>query len=248
MTAPEPVVWIDGALRLASQARIMPHDRGFTLGDGVYETLRAEDGAIHHTARHLARLRRGAAVLGIPVRQNDAAILAAMEEVLAASGLRAAALRVTLTRGPAARGLMPPSDPAPTLVVAATPLPVPSPARLIVASETRRNEFSPLSRIKSLAMLDSVLARMEAERYGADDAVLLNTRGNVAEATAANLFALVGGEWLTPRLEDGALPGIAREIALEQGRVREARIALDALLQADALRLVNALVEREAFL
>ncbi len=248
MNIPDPVVWMAGELRPASQARIMPHDRGFTLGDGVYETLRAENGKVRHARRHFARLRQGAALLGIPLRQEDVEVEQAALAVFAASGLIAAAIRITLTRGPAARGLLPPRDPEPTLVIAATPLPTPSPARLIVASNTRRNEFSPLSRIKSLAMLDSVLARMEAERRGADDAILLNTQGHVAEASAANVFARIDGEWRTPPLEDGALPGIARGIALEQGRVREARIELPALLAAEAILLVNALVEREAFL
>ena len=248
MTTDDPLVWVAGEVRPASQARIMPHDRGLTLGDGVYETIRAEQGTIRCAARHFARLRRGAALLAIPLRQTDEELEEAALSVFAACGLAAAAIRITLTRGPAARGLLPPRNPEPTLVVAATPLPTPSPARLIVSANTRRNEFSPLSRIKSLAMLDSVLARMEAERRGADDAVLLNTQGHVAEASAANIFARIAGQWLTPPLEDGALPGVARGIALEQGRVREARIELPALLGADSIRLVNALVEREAFL
>ncbi len=245
---PDPVVWLEGTLRPATDARIMPHDRGFTLSDGVYETLRAESGRILHADRHLARLHDGAALLGIPIRHSDAELVEAMTQVLAASDLCAAAIRITLTRGPALRGIMPPRNPTPTLVIAATPLPIPAPARLVIATKTRRNEFSPLSRIKSLSMLDSIIARMEAERAGADDAILLNTQGRVAEATAANVFARIGGQWITPPLEDGALPGIARGLALEQGRVREAPIAPEALLAADALRLVNALVEREAFL
>lgn len=210
-------VWLNGALLDAQAARIAPDDRGFTLGDGVFETLRAADGAIVRLDAHLARLRRGAALLGLPVPQVDYGT--ALRETLAANGLSDGALRLTLTRGPAPRGVLPPAAPAPTLLITAGPLPPATPVRLVIARITRRNEFSPLSGIKSLAYLDNILARQEAAARGADDALLLNTQGRVAETGTANLFVVAEGRVVTPSVADGALPGTLRAEILKQGAV-----------------------------
>src|ERR1700727_1295293 len=100
-------LWLNGALVPASVARIDPADRGLTLGDGLFETLRAQGGLPCHAALHLARLRKGAGVLGIDVPLDDARIVAAFGEVLAANGLSEAVLRLTLTRGVGPRGIAP---------------------------------------------------------------------------------------------------------------------------------------------
>jgi branched-chain amino acid aminotransferase len=238
-------VWLNGALVPASAARIDPADRGFTLGDGLFETIRAAEGAPAHAARHFARMRQGAAILRIPLPYADHELEAALREVLQANECHEAALRMTLTRGPAARGVLPPADPQPTLLISSGPLPAsPFAARLIVAQRTRRNEKSRLSQIKSLNYLDGIMARQEAFEAGADDALLLNTRGDLAEATAANVFLLLDGAWVTPPVEDGALPGIARALLLEAGAAREGTIALGDLRRAEAGFLTNSLGTR----
>jgi branched-chain amino acid aminotransferase len=240
------LVWLNGAILAADAARIDPADRGFTLGDGLFETIRAEAGAPLHAPRHFARLRAGAAVLGIPVPYDDSALGAALCALLRENRLAEAALRLTLTRGPATRGVLPQGVASPTLLVTAGMMPAAlGPARLIIARGTRRNEASPLSRIKSLNYLDGVLARREAAAAGADDALLLNTRGDLAEATAANVFLRIGGEWVTPRVADGALPGIARGVLLEAGEAREAMITEADCGRAEAGFLVNSLGRRE---
>lgn len=235
-------VWLNGALVSAAEARIDPADRGFTLGDGLFETIRVAEGAPRHLARHLARLRRGCEVLGLVCPESDAAIATAMSALLAAEGRQEAVLRLTLSRGVMARGVLPLGQAKPTLLITAGPLP-PSlaPARLIVAETTRRNEQSPLSRIKSLNYLDSILARQEAAARGADDAVMLNSRGLVAEATAATLVLLLDGRLVTPRVEDGALPGIARSLILERGSVEACAVSVADLHRAEALFLSNSL-------
>jgi branched-chain amino acid aminotransferase len=238
-------VWLNGALVPASAARIDPADRGFTLGDGLFETIRAADYAPAHAARHFTRMREGAAILRIPVPYTDNELDDALRAVLRANQLGEAALRMTLTRGPAARGVLPPADPQPTLLISAGPLPAsPFAARLIVAQRTRRNEGSRLSRIKSLNYLDGIMALQEAFEAGADDALLLNTRGDLAEATAANVFLLLDGAWITPPVEDGALPGIARALLLEAGAAREATITRADLQRAEAGFLTNSLSTR----
>ena len=236
------VVWLNGALLDASVARIDPADRGFTLGDGVFETIRAVGGVPAHAERHFARMRNGAGVLGIAVPFGDDALFDALCSVLRENGLADAAVRLTLTRGPAARGVLPVGVGRPTVLISAGVLPGTfPPARVIVAQRTRRNEFSPLSRIKSLNYLDSVLARQEAAEAGADDAILLNSRGDPAEATAANVILLLSDQFITPRVADGALPGVQRSVLLAAGLVIERQVLRIELDRGEAAFLANSL-------
>ncbi len=235
------MLWLNGHLLPNQEARIDPADRGFLLGDGVFETLRGTT----HLGRHLARLRAGATVLGIPQPWSDADILQAATAVLAGQD---AALRITLTRGPAPRGLLPSAGTQPTLLITASPLPpAPAPAHAIIARTTRRNEHSPLATIKSLNYLDSIVARREAATAGADEAILLNTAGVVAEATAANLFVLHNTAWTTPPVSDGALPGITRALLLEAGFATEASLTPERLATAGAAFLSSSLGLRSVY-
>ena len=235
-------LWLNGAIRDAARARIAADDRGFTLGDGVFETLRVQAGRILRPDAHLRRLRDGAAVLGIPVRHGDESLLQAMAQTLAANGILDGSLRLTLSRGPAPRGTATPAMLRPTVLVSAAPTAVrPGPAAVVVAATTCRNERSVLSRIKSLNYLDSILARREAEQAGADDAILLNMSGRIAEATSANLIVLSRGMLLTPPVEDGALPGIARHALIEAGLVQIASLDMRSIEAADAILLCNSL-------
>jgi branched-chain amino acid aminotransferase len=236
------VVWLNGALLAADSARIDPADRGFTLGDGVFETIRAASGRALHADRHLARLRQGATVLGIDVPFGDDILRGGFCDVLRENAMADAALRITLTRGPAPRGVLPSGTARPTVLISAGAFPARlPPARVVVAQKTRRNQFSPLSRIKSLNYLDSVLARAEAASVGADDALLLNTTDFLAEATASTVFLYIGDRFVTPRLEDGALPGIARGLLLEAGVGRPEQLSMQDMASAQAGFLVNSL-------
>lgn len=235
-------VSINGEVMDASTARIDPTDRGFTLGDGVFETIAVRRNAVRHLAAHLARLRDGANLLGIPLPRNDQQIADMIGAVITANGLKDCVVRMTLTRGPGVRGLATPDHPTPTLVMTVAPLPPPpEPAKVIVAKTTRRNEYSPLSRIKHINYLDNILARREAEAAGADDALLLNTAGNITESTVANIFLLVDGYMLTPSVSDGALPGILRAEAIKLARAEERTITMDMLTRSSEVFLTNAL-------
>jgi branched-chain amino acid aminotransferase len=238
-------IWLNGALLPARLARIDPSDRGLALGDGLFETIRVAGGVPQQAQHHLARLRHGAEQLGIKIPLDDAEILAAFTQTLAANALNEAVLRLTLTRGVGPRGVAPPADARPTLLITAAAWVAPSPhVSAIICQSTRRNEFSPLAAIKSLNYLDNIIARREALLRGAEDAILLNTQGNAAEATAANLFLFKKGKWLTPPITDGALPGIFRARALAGNAAREARISRADLLAADGLCFGNALSVR----
>jgi branched-chain amino acid aminotransferase len=239
--------WLNGRLLAAEAARIDPADRGFTLGDGLFETIRVRDGAAVWLDRHLARLAEGSAVLGIPARFDDAALAEACAAVIAAEGIAAGVLRLTVSRGVGPRGVLPPAAPAPTVLIAGhAGLPPQGPVALVVARGTCRNQASPLSRVKSLNYLDAVLARREAAERGADDAVMLNTAGRVAETTIANLFARIDGVWATPPVAEGALPGIMRAEVLVRLEAQERPLTVADLRRAEALLLTNALSIRAA--
>jgi branched-chain amino acid aminotransferase len=235
-------VWLNGFLRPSGHAAINPADRGFTLGDGLFETLRIADGTPRHLALHLARLCHGAAELGIAVPLDNAQFQTAISTLITANSLPEAVLRITLTRGTGPRGLLPPADASPTLLITTAPFTSPAPEiTAVICQTTRRNEFSPLSRIKSLNYLDSIIARQEAATRGAEDAILLNSKGHVTEASAANLFILKNGNWLTPPVEDGALPGILRGRLLARNLVREAQLTPMDLFTASCFCLGNTL-------
>jgi branched-chain amino acid aminotransferase len=209
------MIYLNGTIVPPDFARIDPADRGFTLADGLFETLRAYRGKPFRLADHLERLSDSADALGIPLLFDVPAIAEAVMEVLEANALAEAAIRITLTRGTGPRGLAPPADVKPTLMISAVPYaPLPDTCAATVVG-IRRNEGSPLSRMKSLAYLDNVLAAGEAARRQAEEAILLNNAGRVAGAARANPFAVIGGRLVTPPMGDGVLPGIARRVVLE---------------------------------
>ncbi|TWA91917.1 branched-chain amino acid aminotransferase [Azospirillum brasilense] len=239
------VVWLNGRLLPAAEARIDPADRGFTLGDGLFETIRVAGGTARHLDRHLTRLADSAALLGLPLPHDAAALADAADALIAAEGRSQGVLRITLTRGTGARGVLPPADAVPTLLMTLAPAPPPAgPVEAVVARTTRRNEHSPLSRVKSLNYLDSILARQEAAARGAGEALLLNGAGRLAESSVANLFILRGGRLLTPPVAEGALPGIRRALILERGDAGEAPLAVTDLLGAEEAFLTNSLGAR----
>lgn len=217
---------------------VPPNDRGLLLGDGLFETMLARDGVIAHLSAHLDRMAAGCAALGLPFDRDEAERVARA----AAPGQGRFAVRLTLTAGSGGRGLDRPDAPVVRLFATAAPSsPVTSPATLIVAN-TRRNEGSPASRLKSLSYLDNVLARAEARSAGADEAVMLNNRGEIACAGAANLFWLAGGRLFTPRLACGVLAGIARARLVAVESVEEVAVGVEALDRAEAVVLTNSLI------
>jgi branched-subunit amino acid aminotransferase/4-amino-4-deoxychorismate lyase len=227
-------------------------DRGFLLGDGLFETVLAIARRPRFLDEHLARLARGCAILGLPTPEDDV-VRRAVDQALAGAGLidTRAAVRLTWTAGSGGRGLDRPASLQPRLVAMAAPAPAPAgPASLAIVS-VRRNQASPASRLKTLAYLDNVLARREARGLGADEAVMLNTGGEVACAAAANLFWVSEGRLCTPALECGVLDGIARRQVLQLAMamkvdVFEVRAGIEALAQAEAIFLTNSLLGARA--
>ena len=238
------IIWLNGALLPAARAGISTADRGFTLGDGLFETLRLHGGAALDVPAHFARLAAGAALLRLPLPFDATEMATMLARTAAANGLQEGGLRLTLTRGPGPRGLLPPELPTPTMLITAFPVAEPRPVSAIIARGITRDAASPLCRIKSLNYLPNILARLEAQERKADEAIMLNHAGMVAGASIGNVLVRVGGLWLTPPLADGALPGIRRARLLAAGLVREAPIDQDTLQKAAALCISNVLALR----
>ncbi|MCI0736796.1 MAG: aminotransferase class IV [Beijerinckiaceae bacterium] len=209
-------VWLNGRIVALEEAHVSAADRGFLLGDGLFETMPVYKGRVFDLEAHLERLGSGLALLSLSAAVDLTKLRTGIAHFLAAEAAVSAVLRVTITRGPGPRGLAPPEAPHPAAVMSLSLMP-PSretPLSLHVATVTRRNEHSPLSRIKALPYLDNMLALQEARAHGADEALLLNTRGTIACASTANLFAIRNGRLETPPVCDGALPGTMRALVL----------------------------------
>lgn len=237
-------IYLNGRIVAEGDAGIDPSDRGLLLGDGLFDTATAFGRRVWRREAHVARLAVGAEALGIPLEPG--ALDAALDALLPFVPEAGAVIRTTLTRGPGPRGLKPPDDPAPTLLATFAPWSpalVLGPVRLALAG-ARRNDRSPLARIKTLGYLDAILETERARRRGFDDALFLDTADRVACSTMANVFVLAGRRLVTPPAAGGILPGIARarliELAPALGmRVEEARLTLDDLAAADAVFLTN---------
>ncbi|GIL40516.1 aminotransferase class IV [Roseiterribacter gracilis] len=241
------LIWIDGEIVDIARARIDPRDRGFTLGDGLYETVRVRNGVPTRVAAHVMRLVRGCALLGFPPPIDPHEFDDVMRRFLVTTDtVGDAALRLTLSRGPGPRGLTPPEHPKPTLTMLIAPWTKPAPVAAITARVARRDETSPLCTIKHTNTLDAILARREAASHNADEAVLLNHKGNIAEATIANLFAVIDGTLVTPPSSDGCLPGVARAEILERAGGVERTITPNDLARADEIFFSSALGIRSA--
>jgi branched-chain amino acid aminotransferase len=236
------MLWINGKLTPVDKGRIDPRDRGFTLGDGLYETIRVREGRLLRIDRHFSRLDTGLRTLDIRLKLDENALTEAMRGLLAANQLDAAALRLTVSRGVSARGLAPDPTARPTVVISAAPhAGNAEPAQVMIATVTRRNAASPISRVKTICCLDSILARMEATKYGMDDAVLLNGDGWITEATAANIFAVIDGVLVTPPVSDGALPGVMRAAIMAHTPLGECSLSADDLSRASEIFLTSSL-------
>jgi branched-chain amino acid aminotransferase len=242
------MLWLDGAIFPDSRAPFDLSDRGLLLGDGVFDTALVLNGRVFRAETHLLRLIDALAILRIDadptaIRQAAAALIPHAE-----APAERHALRVTVTRGPGLRGLAPVGVQRPTVMASLTPLPPRFfwPRLSMDVAAARRNESSPLSRIKALSYLDAILAMRAAAERGHNEVLFLNGAGHVACASVGNVFALFGDELVTPPLSDGALPGVIRGFLLEEcGRLglaaRERSLDLDELRAADAAFMTNSL-------
>ncbi len=251
MTAPVAThIWLNGRLLPSDVAHLSAYDRGFQLGDGVFEALRARRGVPIELEGHIARLHRGLSSMGLEIPYGDEAIAAGISELLAAEGWDGveppgdAAIRLTISRGfDPTRGVAPHSGGTASVAIQAWPFNPPGAATLadglrLVTSVIRRDPSSPISGIKTTSRAELVYARLEARRAGADDAIFLTTDGRITEATTSNVLLIRGDVCATPRLGTGLLAGTARAWLVEHGgavglRTVEQDLRLEDALEAD---------------
>lgn len=251
-----PYISVNGQLTLSSHTHLSYADRGFTLGDGVFETILVRGREALWLQDHVGRMMHGAQVLGmqaIPSLPPAEAILQWAQNLLQTielppspqepSAFLYSVLRITLTRGPSSqRGIyLAPENARPTVLMTLHPWAAPQDIRAVVAQTTRRNDCSPLSSIKSLGYADSILARHEALTRGANEALLLNTRDYLACASIGNLFLQIGAQWFTPTTECGILPGLARRRLLDVLQAKEVRLEPSCLSEVEAAFICNSL-------
>ena len=246
MSAPI-TAWVDGRMVDPDAPALPAIDHGITVGDGVFETCKVEDGRAFALTRHLRRLHRSATGLGLPA-PDEALLREGVDAVLSAATVDGAPmpfgrLRFTMTGGPGPLG----SDRTgnrPSYVVLATPLPRPPATTKVSVVPWPRNERSAVAGLKTTSYADNVVALAHALERGGSEALMANTRGELCEGTGSNVFVVVDGALLTPPLDSGCLAGITRELTIEWARaagieVREEVLPLDVLQTADEVAITS---------
>ncbi|MEJ2739535.1 MAG: aminotransferase class IV [Dehalococcoidia bacterium] len=245
------VVYLNGYLVSRDQARISPLDYGFLYGFGLFETMRAYSGRIFKLKNHLDRLEYAANNIGLQIDVPE--LQEATQDTLHANQLQDARIRITVSAGEGETVPDPATCSNPTVMITAVHY-SPYPEQVYdrgfrtCISSIRRNSGSPLAGLKSTNYLESLLARREARSSGFDEAILLNEKGLLAEASTSNIFIVSGGKLLTPGKQNGLLPGITRDIVLEMAvqlgiDMAEQDIELDELVHAEEVFLTNSLIE-----
>ena len=214
-------VWIDGRVVDASEARVSVLDHGLLYGDGIFEGIRAYARGVFRLDDHLARLVTSAKAIDLTLPVSVDAIRNIVLDTLRALGRDDAYVRLVVTRGEGALGVDPTTCPTPRLFCLAAEAQIYPPEKLALGLEMvtvswRRPALDAVDpRVKSLNYLNNAMAKLEARRQGADEALILNTGGTIAEASVANVFVLRGRSLATPPPTDGALDGVTRRSVFE---------------------------------
>jgi branched-chain amino acid aminotransferase len=247
-------VYLNGRIVDSKEAVVSVFDHGFLYGDGIYETMRVYDGVVFMLDQHIRRLFRSASLIGLSIPFDIDQLKIAIYETLIANALRKAYVRLTVSRGRGPIGLDPDLCVEPTVVIVAQelkeyPLAFYKNGIDLIIPETRRNAKEAIDpRIKSLNFLNNILAKIEAKKKGAYEAIMLNVNGHLAEGTISNLFFYEDNILCTPSTECGILDGITRgvviELALREGlKVREGKFTTKEIYSAEEVFLTNTTME-----
>jgi branched-chain amino acid aminotransferase len=208
------IIFANGTFIDHRKAMISINDRGFLIGDGLFETLRFDQLEHHFFERHWQRLLTGCEVLKIQPPISAQKTLHTIQQLLTRNCLdkKTAGVRITLSRGLGPRGLALPTKTKPTFIIQCFEISHTPAAAISVSHSTQIiNEHSPLRTFKSLSYTEHLIARQQANEAGFDDALLYNTQGCLASASSANCFLVINKALYTPPLSAGALPGITRQ-------------------------------------
>lgn len=230
----------NGRLVPRDEVSLDPDDVGFARGDGLFETLRVDEGIARDIGAHLDRLEEGLGRIDLALPEERGDLELAIGAVAEKAPRPVARMRVTVSRG--APGA------APTWLVTAQPY-IPLHEQLyregvavVVERELRLPSAGPLAGLKSLSYQLNALASARAEAAGAFEALLLNERGTLAEGSRSNVLVVLAGSVLTPPLSDGCLPGTVRRRFIEAGLVVERSLGLEDLAAAEELMLTSSLL------
>ncbi|MFB7055999.1 aminotransferase class IV [Streptomyces vinaceus] len=237
-------IWLDGALRNADSAQVSVFDHGLTVGDGVFETVKAERGTAFALTRHVDRLTRSARGLGLADPDPDE-VRRACAAVLEANPLPLARMRITYTGGVSPLG-SDRGDAGPTLVVALAEEVRRPDTTAVITVPWVRNERSAVAGLKTTSYAENVVALAAAHRAGASEALFANTVGRLCEGTGSNVFVVLDGELHTPPLASGCLAGITRALVVEWAGAKETDLPFEALEQAEEIFLTSSLRDVQA--
>lgn len=245
-------VFINGKFYDQDKARISVFDRSFLYGDAAFETMRGYAGRVFRLDRHLERLLKSLQVIYIRHKYTKKYLKDAVYRILKMNGLKSAYIRLVVTRGEGRFGIGYMDEFDPNLIIVAKHFDG-YPDRILLKGISAgiagvQNEYSPLSRIKTANYLNLILARSDAKRAGFDEAILTNTKGSITEGATSNIFLVRSGALVTPSVDSGVLPGIARGVIIEiAGKlkipVRERAVSRGELLRADEVFFTNSLAE-----
>jgi branched-chain amino acid aminotransferase len=217
-------VYINGELVDKENAKVSVFDHGLLYGDGVFEGLRSYGGKVFRLEQHLVRLWNSAKVIWLEIPISKEAMTKAVNDTLAANGINDGYIRLVVTRGAGTLGLDPNRCSHPQVIIITDKIEL-YPEDFyrngleIVTASTMRNHPGALNpRIKSLNYLNNILAKIEGLKAGCIEALMLNHKGEVAEATGDNIFLVRGGILQTPPLDAGILEGITRDAVIELAR------------------------------
>lgn len=251
----ELTVFVNGQYLPANEASISVFDRGLNYGDGIFETLRTYKGEIFTLGLHIERLRESAKKLAIPLKDDEASWEIILKRLLELNSLKEedSYIRITITRGTDFGGLNSDMKTEPNMIVINKPL------RSSIKDQQKNGikgtildvrGKSPymLTNIKSLNFLPNVLGKMEVSAMGIDEGFFLNPKGSLTEGTTTNIFLIKGNELLTPPVEDGLLPGVTRDIAIDLAgqkglEVTERGFDKEEVLRSDEAFVTNSVIE-----
>lgn len=238
-------IWIDGVTYTdPANARVSAIDHGIVVGDGVFEALKVTPAGPFAVRRHLERLSRSAAALGLP-EPDHAFLRAGIDATLAGRAWDEGKIRITYTGGAGPLGSGPASGP-PLTIVAAEPRVVYEPITAIVTAPWTRNTSGAMTGVKTTSYGENVRGLAFAHERDATEAIFVNTNGHVCEGTGSNIFFVFGDQITTPPLSAGPLAGITRELLLEWLDVEETTLSYEQALRADEVFITSSLRDVQA--
>lgn len=248
------MIYLNNKLVPKSKAKVSVFDHGFLYGDGVYETLRAYNGMVFKIDEHIKRLFRSASMIGLKIPKTHDDIKRAVYKTIKTNCHKEAYIRISVSRGPGLIGLNPDLCLKPTLVIISSrfkdyPKKYYKRGLKIAIVDVRRNFKNALNpKIKSLNFLNNILAKIEAKKRGAYEAIMLNYKGNIAEGTISNIFFIKNNVLCTPALDVGILDGITRKTILDIAKklkikFREGKFTRNDIYKADEVFISNTTME-----